>query len=246
MTSPRISHLSPGEDLLAALTAQPSGAWVQAVGYVDAVELRLPFDATDVTCPLRGRLALVSLAGTPGGPFSVTLARATDAGAELLGGHLVRARSAGVTLSVFEPATAPSSTRRSPRPRGEAAEAAPATPSSTEEPGEDAPSPEQPATSNEGIALGAAPSNKGWDEVVAASEQSSDEDDDEQSPDPDIGDLVEHFAFGLVEVVDTDGEKLRLRDPKSGRVREVALTALRVQAPTEHEGKRLFKLLRKG
>ena len=67
---------------------------------------------------------------------------------------------------------------------------------------------------------------------------------DELSPEAAIGD---HFAFGLCEVVTSDGERLKIRDAKvPGRVREVSMTMLNVLQPTESEGKRLFRLARRG
>ena len=64
---------------------------------------------------------------------------------------------------------------------------------------------------------------------------------------PEAGDLVDHFAFGLCEVVTSDGDRLKIRDAKvPGRVREVSMTMLNVLQPTESEGKRLFRLARRG
>jgi hypothetical protein len=64
---------------------------------------------------------------------------------------------------------------------------------------------------------------------------------------PEPGDLVMHFHFGECTVIDSDGERIRLRQDKDGRVREVALSMLRIEPFTMHEasGKRLFKLSRK-
>ena len=45
----------------------------------------------------------------------------------------------------------------------------------------------------------------------------------------------------------SDGERLRIRDlegPK--RAREVALSMLKVMAPTDSDGKKLFQLVRRG
>lgn len=62
---------------------------------------------------------------------------------------------------------------------------------------------------------------------------------------PDAGDSVEHFAFGTCEVLKSDGDRLHLRQ-KDGRVKEIALTMLRVEA-LEGDGTagRKFKLERK-
>lgn len=45
---------------------------------------------------------------------------------------------------------------------------------------------------------------------------------------PAAGDVVEHFAFGACEVIESDGERIHLRLSKDGRVKEIALQMLRV------------------
>jgi predicted DNA-binding protein with PD1-like motif len=64
---------------------------------------------------------------------------------------------------------------------------------------------------------------------------------------PEMNDLVNHFQFGDCEVVSSDGERIRLRQIKDGRVREVALEMLKIERPTIDEvtSKRSFKLARK-
>lgn len=63
---------------------------------------------------------------------------------------------------------------------------------------------------------------------------------------PEIGDNVTHFHFGECTVIGSDGDRIRLRQERDGRVREVALTMLRIEAPTETPtGGRHFKLGRK-
>ena len=62
---------------------------------------------------------------------------------------------------------------------------------------------------------------------------------------PEPGDAVDHFAFGLCEVLKSDGDRLHLKVQKDGRVKEIALEMLRVQ-PLESEGpSRRFRLERK-
>jgi hypothetical protein len=64
-------------------------------------------------------------------------------------------------------------------------------------------------------------------------------------PTPEPGDIVDHFAFGRCEVIKSDGDRLHLRVPKDGRIREIALEMLRV-TPLENEGEvRRFKLERR-
>ena len=63
---------------------------------------------------------------------------------------------------------------------------------------------------------------------------------------PERGDLVRHFAFGLCEVLQDTGDRLKLRDVHGqGRIREIALDMLDISPPTEQNGKRTFKLSRK-
>lgn len=79
--------------------------------------------------------------------------------------------------------------------------------------------------------------------VLAGGLPSTDEDEAEE---PEPGDLVQHFAFGLCEVVRVSGDQLTLRDRKSGRIREVRHGFLKITGPVEHEGKRLFELKKPG
>lgn len=64
---------------------------------------------------------------------------------------------------------------------------------------------------------------------------------------PEAGDLVSHFHFGECEVIGSDGDRIRLRQVRDGRVREVALTMLKIETPTTDaaSGKRHFHLTRK-
>ena len=63
---------------------------------------------------------------------------------------------------------------------------------------------------------------------------------------PEEGDVVEHFAFGRMEVVKSDGDRLHLRMGKEGRVREIALEVLKVSPlPPAEGGQRRFRLDRR-
>ena len=97
----RLGFLPPGVELPEGL-AQLGGSegWLNGSGYVESVELRVATEGADAVTVLRGRFNLLSLAGPSTGPFTVTLARLSDAGLQVLGGELVRARSAGVNVTV--------------------------------------------------------------------------------------------------------------------------------------------------
>jgi hypothetical protein len=63
---------------------------------------------------------------------------------------------------------------------------------------------------------------------------------------PEEGDRVTHFAFGACTVVGSDGERIRLQQDRDSRVREVALSMLKLEAPTMNaEGVRHWVLGRK-
>ncbi|XXX73710.1 PPC domain-containing DNA-binding protein [Sorangium sp. So ce134] len=64
---------------------------------------------------------------------------------------------------------------------------------------------------------------------------------------PEMGDTVTHFHFGECTVISSDGERIRLRQERDGRVREVSLTMLRIEPPTVDPatGKKHFRLARK-
>jgi hypothetical protein len=69
---------------------------------------------------------------------------------------------------------------------------------------------------------------------------------DLDSPFPEPGDVVDHFAFGACDVLRSDGDRLHLRVRKDGRIREIALEMLRVSPlPLGDDGRRRFKLERR-
>jgi hypothetical protein len=89
---------------------------------------------------------------------------------------------------------------------------------------------------------------KTWADVAAASEITAEDApwDENGERFPNQGDLVDHFSFGLCEVLKSDGDRLHIRDMKGpGRIREVAVAMLKVMAPTKQDGKTTFRLLRR-
>lgn len=233
-----LSFVESGADLVESLRllARGADAWLQATGSVDGVELRVAIENTETSATLRGRFNLLTLAGARGGPFAVTLSRATDVGIEVVGGELVRARSLGVNVCMFSPRE--NDVRREPERREP----------ERREPERREPERREPdARVAEKFERVEMPFNPGaWAKTAAASAAARAGDEHGDSSSPEAGDLVDHFAFGLCEVVTSDGERLRIRDldgPK--RVREVALTMLKVSGPTDSDGKRLFQLTRR-
>ncbi|HVY28270.1 MAG TPA: hypothetical protein VHB79_17055 [Polyangiaceae bacterium] len=220
--APRLVTVADGENLIDAL-AEACGkgdGWLAAVGHVDSVEIRVAGEGADVRKQLRGRLTLAQLSGPYGGPYFATLARHSSLGSELVAGQLLAARSAGVTATLW---TAQGSVRElvdAAPPRAEAAV-------------EDAPK------------AAAAPAASGWAAAAQAAAADLTEEDEEPQR-PERGDLVRHFAFGLCEVLQDTGDRLKLRDLHGpGRIREIAVDMLEISPAPAHNGKRVFKLSRK-
>lgn len=223
VAAPRLVTIADGENVIDALAEACGKAdgWLNGVGHVDSVEIRVAGEGADVRKQLRGRLSLAQLGGPFGGPYFATLARHSSHGAELVAGQLLAARSAGVTAMLW---TAQSSVR-------ELVDAAPARPT---------PAPEAAAA-----AAAAAGNASSWAAAAQAVASELTEEDDEPLR-PARGDLVRHFAFGLCEVLQDTGDRLKLRDLHGpGRIREIALDMLEISVGGEHAGKRVFKLSRR-
>jgi hypothetical protein len=223
--APRLVTIADGENLLDALAEAcgPGDGWVAAVGHVDSVEIRVAGEGADVRKQLRGRLTLAQLSGPYGGPYFATLSRHTSLGSELVAGQLLGARSAAVTATLW---TAQGSVR-------ELVDAAP-------------PRAEVPAAAPEKAAA-PAPAAGGWAAAAQAAAANLAVEEDAEPARPERGDYVRHFAFGLCEVLQDTGDRLKLRDLNGpGRIREIALDMLEISPPTEQNGKRTFKLSRKG
>jgi hypothetical protein len=222
---PAFRSIPSGVELVEALGQAFSKhrGWVHAVGFVENVELKLGGDAADVRRVFRGRYALAQFAGPLGGPYGATLSRADGERVEVVAGVLLGARSEGVSALCVSAgidvpsAAAPSGPARIETPL-ELKDARPIAP------------PRAPGTSSFAARVG-----------ISAPEE------DEPVELPERGDLVEHFAFGLCEVLSATGDRLVVRDLKGpGRIREIASERLGVSGPFEHDGKRLFRLTRRG
>jgi hypothetical protein len=226
-----VLEIPAGRDVLEALAGSENDGviWMQATGQLEDVELSLT--GADANRTLQGRFTLLSLIGPPNGPFTVTLARASESGFEVVGGILVGARSAGVTVARLGP------------PEGEQGESTMTTIARTRTTG----STTLP-TSGE-LAGGPKTHTGAWGAAVrasaAAAARAEHEGEDERAPE--AGDLVDHFSFGLCTVVSAEGDRLRIRDATTGagRIREVSIDMLRVMPPTEQDGKLVYRLLRR-
>jgi hypothetical protein len=220
---PAFRSLPGGGELTEALAEAfaTHRGWIQATGFVDDVELTLAADGADVRRTFRGRFVLVALSGPLGGPYGVTLSRAVAEHVEVLAGVLARARSAGVQALCISAGGAPA--RVAPAARSDASVAG-------------------PVAAVAGFAK--RPLVSAFAARVGVTEAAADEDEEVALPAP--GDLVEHFAFGLCEVLMVSGDRLTLRDARgTGRIREIASERLGITGPEERDGKRLFRLARR-
>jgi hypothetical protein len=227
MCEMRLISLADGCEVIEELGKRTPHAdgWVHAVGHVEDAEIRIATQGADARRSLRGRYTLVSLDGPFGGPFGAVLSRGVPGGVETVGGHLLRAVSIGVTVAIFEGSRAPVTSDEAP------AEPEPPAPE---------PAPRAPAAEAGGSS---------WAAVARARADSvrDTQEDDEEPARPDRGDIVNHFAFGFCEVIRADGDRLKIRDLHgSGRIREVVIDMLDVKPDAARDGKRVFRLSRRG
>jgi hypothetical protein len=228
----RIVSVPDGADLAEALAEAVRGqdGWVHGAGFVDGVEVRVGGDGVNPVRRSLGRHAIASLAGPAGGPYGVVLARD---GEPVLAGHLVRARALSVTLFV----SASMTVHRASAPGEETA------------PGIHAGEETSPGVPVPGVdASSAPPSQNPWAAAAnaAVKEATRGRAITEPVPVPRNGDRVLHFAFGLCDVISVRGSRLHIRDLSGpGRIREIAIDNLEIQAPYEKDGKRVFRLSRK-
>ncbi len=220
---PAYRSIRSGLDLVEGLAQAFSKhqGWVQAVGFVADAELRLGGDAADVRRVFRGRFALAQLSGPLGGPYGATISRMDGDRLEVLAGVLLSARSEGVSalcLSANTTETLPSFSRANEAPQ------------------------ERPMAPPQ--ARGPKPSSFAARVGVAGAPE--EEDEEAAQPMPERNDLVDHFTFGLCEVLSVNGDRLVLRDLRGpGRIREIAADRLDVTGPGEHDGRRLYRLTRR-
>ena len=246
---------------------------LRATGILADVELRAfdgvngaPAEAWSYAGPLQA-LTIDGTVGLEGGSPAVALravlARETDRGQEVLAGELLSARV--VALEAFVTAYDDQALALTRDPRGHVRLLGEATGATTAAPAGPIP---KPAASAPAVAPPPEPSRPTavWNDAINASAQADaaratanrgalggaiplrparPQASMEEVLIPEEGDVVEHFAFGRMEVVKSDGDRLHLRMGKEGRVREIALEVLKV-TPLPPEGEvRRFKLDRK-
>jgi len=193
--------------------------WVLASGAVEDVELRVVAGNSTAVRVMSGWSTLVTLSGPVGGPYQAMVARDGERGLEVIAGRLLRARARGVHAA-WIPFAAP--VVRSV--------AGPSSPPEQR--------PVEPPGGVSGWAVAAA--------AAAAAEVAREMDGQESQERPAAGDLVQHFKFGLCDVLKTNGDTLTIRDVKgSAHIHHIRIDLLTVLAPGERDGKRLFKLVRK-
>lgn len=240
-----VLEAEPGEDILvAAVTAlRASGtpfAWIVARGTLREALVEstsragggvarliegAPLELTSASGVWRESDAQVTLSGV--------LSREIDRGADVVAGRLAAAVAERAELVCFLAAappaiaTSPTAPRRDPAPPGSPFPAA----------ADDSPPP--PAIDPAGTGGGVAPAQLPPKPMRRATPE-------ETTIYPDAGDRVTHFAFGECDVESSDGDRIRLKQDKDGRVREVSLAMLRIDPPDEDaEGRRHFRLQRK-
>jgi predicted DNA-binding protein with PD1-like motif len=218
--------------------------WLRASGLLADVELRA-FDAHlgRVGQPRRlaGPVQVIALessiglaGGQPSFSLRAVLARETDRGLETIAGEIVSARA--LALEVMVTALDDLTLERAV----------------DEATGLAMLGPPRDATAPAGFAAVPAPATTTWSTAVEASVQTDREpaggqtgsraptvtvtipqrparpELDLDTPVPEPGDVVDHFAFGRCDVIKSDGDRLHLRIHKDGRIREIALEMLRV------------------
>lgn len=254
-----VLHFERGDELPSSLvraldTAEVKAGWVTGAGLLEAAEVRLPQHGDGfASFNLDGPLVLASIAG----PLQVqqgalapllwaSLSKAGELGASTVAGELAWAAvtRVDIVVTVFDdlvPARAEVATSVAPPTlAGHRGPAVTATPLITPPPMQAPAAAPAPAAARPVAHAG--PPAAAPVPVPPRAHRS----DEEQEVYPEVGDLVSHFAFGLCEVVLSDGDVIRIRED-SGRTRNVGLGMLRVGKSTidPATGKRLFELGRR-
>lgn len=250
-------QLGPGDELPGSLLRALDGAearagWLAATGALEGVVLATAGSATprriDAVCEvvsMSGSLAAHEGAGDL--RLASTLAREGETGMAVLAGRVLSARVVwlDVHVVVFDDVAVQRREVPAPAERAERFVSDQAAAFAAPSPTTAAPEATRPYTPQGANMAWASTGERaaGAPPVPIRAQKRVDE--VEHYPEP--GDLVMHFHFGECTVIDSDGERIRLRQDKDGRVREVALSMLKIEvlAVDEATGKRRFKLNRK-
>lgn len=253
-------ELDPGDALVERLVAivaerKLGEVFVVGVGEVEDVEISVPRgDQARHSVKLPGTSDLVTLSGVVGARADLyaTVAQQGESGPLMLAGKLLSATAVTVRVSLpraasaarpemtSPPQTAPSPQTTSPRPI-ELPSSQPRT-----APQGNMTQPETLPTLPPVAAPQAAASEQRDSRPLATKLVRPVAADEENDIYPEQGDIVTHFAFGRCVVTFSDGERIRLQQEGEQRVREVALSMLKIKEPTvEADGRRHFDLGRK-
>jgi len=69
--------------------------------------------------------------------------------------------------------------------------------------------------------------------------------DEEADELPVQGDRIDHFVFGLCDVMVVTGERFKIREAGGGKLREIHVGPFRLSKPVVRDGKRVFKLVKR-
>jgi hypothetical protein len=69
--------------------------------------------------------------------------------------------------------------------------------------------------------------------------------DEEADELPVQGDRIDHFVFGLCDVMVVQGERFKIREVGGGKLREIHVGPFRLSKPVVRDGKRVFKLVKR-
>lgn len=96
--------------------------------------------------------------------------------------------------------------------------------------------------------LGAAPAAQGSAPSRAApppAGKGAPGEDEEADELPLQGDRIDHFVFGLCDVMVVQGERFKIREVGGGKLREIHVGPFRLSKPVVRDGKRVFKLVKR-
>ena len=252
------AHFPESLDLALAEHTITSG-WISGTAIVEDVELRV-FDPIagrpGARRHIKGRMEAVSLAGpivsTENGPFCqlrAVLSRETDTGIETFAGQLASARVLSfegyvhaAALAPLDVTSHPVAPAAAPQPKSPWAEAINASEARTSAAHDDEPIDDR---KDERAYVSRAQSAPTLAEPLPMPRPPARPRATEEEHFPEAGELADHFAFGRCEIIKSDGDRLHLKIPRDGRIKEIALEMLKVSLREDEGGRRVYRLDRK-